>query len=128
MSNYIHRGILIVPNGRVAAANTAFEAIGWGPGNFSVKLTAAPGGGPVTNWALSGVFTEADKLMLIDAIDNDILPVVDWVEAGTTEIAVGNAFKQMTYAFTDTGGDALAQFVSELQGKTLTRVPDPEIV
>ena len=124
MSHYIHRGILIVPAGRVTAANTAFEAIGWGPGNFSVRLTAAPGGGPVTNWALSSVFTEDDRLMLIDAIDNGILPVIDWVLAGTTETAARNAFGQMTYAFTDTGGDALTQFVAELQGKTLTRVPD----
>jgi hypothetical protein len=127
MSHHIHRGILIVPNGRVTAANTAFEAIGWGPGNFSVKLTAAPGGGPVTNWALSGVFTEADKLMLIDAIDNGTLPVIDWVEAGTTETAARNTFGQMTYAFTDTGGDALAQFITELEGKTLSRVPDEPI-
>ena len=127
MSHYIHRGILIVPAGRVTAANTAFEAIGWGPGNFSVKLTAAPGGGPVTNWALSGVFTEADKVMLIDAIDEGILPAADWVEAGTTETAARNAFGQMTYAFTDTGGDALTQFVEELQGKTLSRVPDAPI-
>lgn len=116
-----------MPNGRVAAANTAFEAIGWGPGNFSVKLTAAPGGGPVTNWALSGVFTENDRLMLIDAIDEGILPAVDWVEAGTTAVAARNAFGQMTYAFTDTGGDALTQFVEELQGKTLSRVPDAPI-
>ena len=127
MSHYIHRGILIVPAGRVTAANTAFEAIGWGPGNFSVKLTAAPSGGPVTNWALSGVFTEADKLMLIDAIDEGFLPVIDWVEAGTTATAARNAFGQMTYAFTDTGGDALTQFVEELQGKTLSRVPDAPI-
>jgi hypothetical protein len=127
MSHHIHRGILIVPNGRVTAANTAFEAIGWGPGNFSVKLTAAPGGGPVTNWALSSVFTEADKLMLIDAIDKGILPVIDWVEAGTTETAARNAFGQMTYAFTDTVGDALAQFITELEGKTLSRVPDEPI-
>lgn len=127
MSHYIHRGVMIVAAGRVTAANLAFEAIGWGPGNFSVKLSAAPGGGPVTNYALSGVFTEADKLMLIDAIDNGILPDVDWVLAGTTETAVRNAFGQMTYAFTDTGGDALAQFLTELQGKTLTRVPDAPI-
>jgi len=123
---FIHRGVLIVAAGRRADANNAFEAIGWGPGNFSVELSAAPGGGPVTNYALSGVFTEADKGMLIDAIDNGNLPNADWNAAGTTATKAKNAFGQMDYAFSSHDVDPLAQFNDTLQGKALTLIQDEE--
>lgn len=127
MTQHIHRGILIVAAGRVGAANAAFAAMGWGPGNFSIRLSAAPSGGPVTNYALSTVMTEETRAMLVSAIDSGILPSADWAAAGITATDAKNAFGNMTYAFTDNGADPLDQFNAVLRGRTLTRVQDQAI-
>lgn len=55
--------VLILPNAQVATGNAVAEAMGWGPNNYSVPLSAT-GTAPATHYGLHAWTTESFREMI----------------------------------------------------------------
>ena len=81
MSNY--SAVLVVPAALLAEGNAIGEALGWGPGNFSVPLSTN-GLEPATHYGLHAqaqqnfvdMFTGAAQGVVPDGLDPAALPVI----------------------------------------------------
>ena len=77
MADYVHHLVAALPSAAVTAgsdfalANQVFEKFGWGPGNFSRKLTTTEGSATATHYLLSVGLTQADRDDLVAIIGSN---------------------------------------------------------
>lgn len=111
--------VLILPDDQRATGNTVGEAMGWGPNNFSVALSA-DGLEPATHWGLHAWVSEAFQEM----IETGVYPP-EVADAGITKTDYDAMMAVLISSFWP---DYTGHFDTIIAENGLTVVTEPETV
>ena len=85
--------VLILPDAQLATGNAVGAAMGWGPNNYSVPLSA-DGSEPATHWGLHAWVEQSFQ----DMIESGVYPP-QVAEAGISEDAYNAMLAALIYSF-----------------------------
>jgi hypothetical protein len=111
--------VLILPLDQVATGNAVGEAMGWGPDNYSVPLSA-DGSEPATHYGLHA--WAADSFQGL--IESGVYPP-ELAQAGVTQAAYEAMMAVLIYSFQ---GDTTGHFDAVIADNGLMVVTEPETV
>jgi hypothetical protein len=121
-----YTAVLLVPVAARDNANAMGEALGWGPGNFSVPLSA-DGYEPATHHGLHTFATQVFVDMLNGAGQGTLPEGVPWASYGLTEADVFGVLAAMTASVQGFGAVLPGNhFDSVLAAANLRRLGDVE--
>jgi hypothetical protein len=107
--------VLILPANQVATGNAVGEAMGWGPDNYSVALSA-DGSEPATHWGLHAWAQDSVQALL----ESGVYPP-ELAQAGVTQAAYEAMMAVLIFSFQ---GDTAGHFdaVCEANGLQMVAV------
>jgi hypothetical protein len=112
--------VLILPDDQVATGNAVAEAMGWGPENYSVPLSA-DGSEPATHYGLHAWVGEAFQQM----VETNYYPP-ELEQAGISQAEYDAMTAVLISSFWDDYVDHFATICAENNLKTVTEQPEAE--